>query len=118
MAQHTITNSCGHSKTYQLYGASKDRTRKIDWLKTVPCPTCKTEQSAKQNSTAFLAENEARIEFAAERLLKSLMAIPLDDRAQAIRQVEHQIAEGLGDEIRREAARRATDRYRATHEEI
>lgn len=40
MAQWTITHSCGHEETHQLYGPGTDRSRKAAWLETTLCSEC------------------------------------------------------------------------------
>lgn len=56
MAQYTLTHSCGHTTTEQLYGKSDERERKIKYLKTVPCTACTRQQQihTAQTSTADL----------------------------------------------------------------
>lgn len=39
--QWPITNTCGHTYTYNINGPVKDRERKAEWLKTQTCPTCR-----------------------------------------------------------------------------
>lgn len=51
MAQWTITRTCGHAVTEQIYGKSADRERRANWLAAQPCTTCKR--------TAELAEAQA-----------------------------------------------------------
>lgn len=106
MAQYTVTHRCGHTSAYQLYGSSRERERKLTWLRDQVCMACK-RQSA---SRSLLVAREDEIERHAQRAYDALLADP--DPEQAIRHVEHQLAEGLGDEVMREAVRRAIDRYR------
>jgi hypothetical protein len=55
MAQYTITHTCGHAETVQLYGPGRERERKAEWMTQNVCPECyKAEQAAKRQ-----AENEA-----------------------------------------------------------
>lgn len=55
MAQYTITHTCGHTETVQLYGPGRERDRKAEWMTNNICPECfKAEQAAKRQ-----AENEA-----------------------------------------------------------
>lgn len=106
--QYSIRNTCGHLRTYQLYGSSQERERKAAWLKTVPCPACRQRQEL--TTGAYLAEREAQVEQDTQRILAVLAGLDNEERAQAIRSLRHQLAEGLGTETRREAARRALER--------
>ena len=56
MAKYDVTYSCGHSETVQLYGPTRDRQRKIEWMERDGlCPECfKAHKEAKQ------AEKEAK----------------------------------------------------------
>ena len=40
MAKYTVTRSCGHSETHQLYGKYTERERKIAWMETTLCREC------------------------------------------------------------------------------
>ena len=45
MAGYTITCSCGHTTTKQLYGPGKERQRYIEWMeRSGLCPECYKEQ--------------------------------------------------------------------------
>lgn len=44
MAQYSVNFSCGHSGTVQLYGPTKERERKIEWLEKGLCPDCYKKQ--------------------------------------------------------------------------
>ncbi|GAB4287231.1 MAG: hypothetical protein Kow0098_03450 [Ignavibacteriaceae bacterium] len=50
MAQYTITHSCGHEQTHQLFGKSIERESKQEWLESTPCTDCwkEEQQSRKQ----------------------------------------------------------------------
>jgi len=41
MAQYQVTHTCGHSETVQLYGPSKERERRLTWLRSQSCLDCK-----------------------------------------------------------------------------
>lgn len=40
MAKYTVTHSCGHTETHELFGAMRERDRKVAWYETVPCSKC------------------------------------------------------------------------------
>lgn len=42
MAQYSITHTCGHEETVQIYGTNVhgERDRKISWLESKPCRDC------------------------------------------------------------------------------
>ncbi len=45
--KYTITFSCGHEGTVELFGPNKDRERKLEWYrKQAVCPDCYKEQKA------------------------------------------------------------------------
>lgn len=56
MAQYTITHTCTHSATVDLVGKTDERTRKIAWLKTQPCMTCKRTATATADAQAVQAD--------------------------------------------------------------
>ncbi len=100
MAKYAITNSCGHSRSYQLYGPGKDRERKTAWLRTVPCPDCKEAPAAEAKPDEALVA----------RYLESLRADP--DPEGAIRDL---LAEMQGPDVpehKRALALAVIDRYR------
>ena len=41
MAQYTVEHTCGHTYTYQLYGKTSERERKMEWLAGQDCPDCR-----------------------------------------------------------------------------
>ena len=45
MAKYTINHTCGHIVTIQLFGAYKDRERRIAWLETQECEECRKEKA-------------------------------------------------------------------------
>lgn len=55
MAQYTINHICGHTVTVQLFGAYKDRERRIAYLETLECEECR---KAKINAAAAAAKDE------------------------------------------------------------
>lgn len=40
MAQYDVNHSCGHTHTISLFGKTKDRYSKIEWMETQDCPQC------------------------------------------------------------------------------
>lgn len=47
--QYTITRTCGHQTSEQLYGKGSERERRLAWLKSQPCLAC-TRQGKRQNA--------------------------------------------------------------------
>lgn len=54
MAKYDVTYACGHSTEVQLYGPGKERTRRMDWMRTQECPACKTATAQATNEAAGL----------------------------------------------------------------
>lgn len=50
MAKYEITYSCGHVGTVTLYGRSRERDRKIEWLQGKICPQCERAQEQEENA--------------------------------------------------------------------
>ena len=48
MAQYKVEHLCGHTHTYQLYGKTSDRERKMEWLATLECPECRRKSEIAQ----------------------------------------------------------------------
>ncbi len=59
MAKQTITRSCGHEETIQIYGPHKDRARKAEYEATKLCRECWRAQAQ--------AEREEQSRTAAQR---------------------------------------------------
>ncbi len=61
MAQYEVNHSCGHTRTIQLFGKTKDRYSKIEWMETQDCPKCwgekKRAEEAKQPITMTIQAN-------------------------------------------------------------
>lgn len=55
MAKYTINHICGHQVTVQLFGAYKDREKRIAYLETCECDECR---KAKANAAAAAAKEE------------------------------------------------------------
>lgn len=55
MAKYVVTHSCGHTQVHMLFGPTKDRERKLEWMATQPCTECwaaqKREEEAKKPIT-------------------------------------------------------------------
>lgn len=51
MAQYTITHTCGHDETVQIYGTNVhgERERKAAWLESKPCRDCEREALREEN---------------------------------------------------------------------
>lgn len=61
MSKFNITHSCGHEVEHQLFGPTKDRERKADWLAGTLCTACWKAEQEKQRAdqaTAAAAENQ------------------------------------------------------------
>ena len=56
MAKYDVTYACGHIAEIQLYGPGKERTRRMDWMRTQECPACKASAAAAVNAAAGLPE--------------------------------------------------------------
>jgi len=46
MAKYSINNTCGHTYTYNITGAGRDRPGKARWLATQTCPRCRNSRVA------------------------------------------------------------------------
>lgn len=55
MAQYSIDHSCGHTCTHYLFGRSRDRQSKQDWLAARPCPDCWQQQKTEQRTAEGIA---------------------------------------------------------------
>ena len=53
--KYMVEHSCGHCVEHELFGPTRDRERKIEWMATIPCPECR-EKEAKEAAMAFAAE--------------------------------------------------------------
>lgn len=55
MAKYEVTYRCGHTGIVQLYGKTKDRERKLEWMSnSVLCEDCQKIEFAKQNALAAM----------------------------------------------------------------
>lgn len=64
MAKYIITHCCGHDETVTLFGSSKERQSRIEWLESQPCAECRAKDgngmtgSAKQIAWAVDIRND------------------------------------------------------------
>jgi hypothetical protein len=54
--QTTITHTCGHTETVQMYGSSSERDSKAAWLAGKPCQEC--QRKAQQAQAAQSAQTQ------------------------------------------------------------
>lgn len=61
MAKYTVTHSCGHTETHQIYGPHKDRPRRAEWLGNRKCEECRSKdhQEEREAENASAAEANA-----------------------------------------------------------
>lgn len=52
MAKYEVTHACGHTHTYQLFGKTADRERKMAWLAEQDCPECRKAAEAEAAAKA------------------------------------------------------------------
>lgn len=52
MAKYTITHSCGHSQTHQLYGPMDERDRTIAYRESQPCTSCWSAAKRQEDDAA------------------------------------------------------------------
>lgn len=72
MAKYEVTHTCGHTHTYQLYGKTADRERKMAWLAEQECPECAKRAREEQHK----AEAEAAAKEAEDMELPALTGSP------------------------------------------
>lgn len=78
MAKYSVTYSCGHSGTEQLFGKMEDRERKLDWYTRVGvCPSCykaKMSQDVEAASVGLppLQGSEKQVAWAAKLRIEML----------------------------------------------
>lgn len=90
--QYIVKHTCGHSETTQLYGPSAERERRLSWLRSQPCATCKrasqsaqAEQAAKVEGLPPLTGSPKQVEWATRiraHKLSELTALRADFLAQ------------------------------------
>lgn len=73
MAKHTIDHSCGHSHDYQLFGPTKDRDRKIEWLATQDCPRCRRDDAGPLAIVKRTVAGEAFIEITNSYAIREML---------------------------------------------
>jgi len=54
--QTTITHTCGHTETVQMYGTSKERDGKAAWLAGKPCQECQRKAQQAQATESAQAQ--------------------------------------------------------------
>ena len=54
--QTTITHTCGHTETVQLYGTSRERDSKAAWLSGKPCQECQRKAQQAQATESAQAQ--------------------------------------------------------------
>jgi hypothetical protein len=99
MSKFVITHSCGHTVSHQLFGPSKDRTRKAEWLETTLCTDCWKAEQMRKRTEQIAAENARSATLATEKHLPALtgtekqVAWALSIRQQMVDSLEAFIAE-------------------------
>lgn len=49
--KYTVTYSCGHAGTVELFGPERDRERKLEWYRdSAVCPECYAKQQAEERA--------------------------------------------------------------------
>jgi len=102
MAKYDVTYSCGHSETVQLYGPTRERERKIEWMERSGfCPDC---YKAKKDAERVKTETAAKegIDLVAltgsEKQIKWADSIRAGFLSNIKKQVESARTHGLADE--------------------
>lgn len=54
MAKYTVTHTCGHTEDVQLFGAEKERARRLSGMRNRLCATCEAEQAAESAKASGL----------------------------------------------------------------
>lgn len=72
MAHYDISHTCGHDERIELFGPTRDRESRIEWLQERPCTECWKKERA--------AEAEARRDKEAAMIVEKLG----DDAAEAL----------------------------------
>lgn len=75
MAKYTVTYKCGCTATIELYGKIADRESKIEWYKTIVCPSCRANAAQKEaelNNLCNLEGSEKQIAWALDIRNKAL----------------------------------------------
>lgn len=99
--QYTITHTCGHSETVDIYGTNShgERERKAEWMRSQPCQDCRrtTEtaqalESAQARGLPTLTGSEKQIAWA-ERIRAAFVARMTDEIAKNARVLSREDAE-------------------------
>lgn len=79
MAKYIVKHECGHEREVILYGPTRDRERKLEWMATIPCPECQkaiAEQHEKERTEEMglpeLTGSEKQIKWATGIRLEKL----------------------------------------------
>lgn len=72
MAHYDISHTCGHDERIELFGPTRDRESRIEWLQGRPCTECRRKERE--------AEAEARRDREAAMIVEKLG----DDAAEAL----------------------------------
>ena len=54
--QTTITHTCGHTETVQMYGSASERDSKAAWLASKPCQECQRKAQQAQATESAQAQ--------------------------------------------------------------
>lgn len=79
--KYDVTYSCGHTGTVELYGAGKDRERRLQYLAKTICCDCQNQQAKDRAANAGLPTlqgSEKQVNWAAS------IRMAFADKAQAI----------------------------------
>lgn len=66
MAKYTVTHTCGHTETVQLFGAEKERKRRLDWMRGQDCAACKAAAVNRDNDLPALVGTDKQVAWAAD----------------------------------------------------
>ena len=65
--KYTVTYSCGHSGTVELFGPERDRERKLEWYRdSAVCPECYARQQTEERA-AIESQSDMENQFQAAR---------------------------------------------------
>lgn len=125
MAKHTVTHTCGHDETHQLYGPTRDRAYREQRLAERPCSACQDAEwhrwrSHENAASALLAEvdqlpaltgSEKQIAWA-ETIRRTALINLVALRAEWEQGIERMIKNGQIDPVAMDAADEAIGAYR------
>lgn len=84
MAHYDISHTCGHDERIELFGPTRERERRIEWLQERPCTKCWKKERA--------AEAEARKNKEAAMIVEKLG----DDAAEALNAIPNAACKLVG----------------------